>query len=326
MEIQVDGETHAVSSALGGDWRSLVLEQPKPSDREYQVDGSDTTATDDRNALFIAGLLNTPLYKLDAFLRDESSYSRWEWLSIVDLATGQAVAPDGVLPADFRVDVDLRRPEAVARLWLVNAAGDRKEGLELDRDMRNARWVVDHGQGAEALPSWFFPEQPAPFAAELLQLLGRTLVAAYALVLAALGLGWLLAFARRPWVAFSVEAHQAHGTRPVPPTMASRARSLGRAHPDLALAAWLVLAAVVTMSSITSCRTSSTRCRTRFRRVCSPRPALAARAVLPEAFKGPFEVVWQGQLFSQYPPGARPLRAGQAGHLEWLVGPLLAWC
>ncbi|HEY2595615.1 MAG TPA: hypothetical protein VGK33_17115, partial [Chloroflexota bacterium] len=172
--LDVDGQTPAVSSALGGDWRSVVLDQPGPANREYQIDGSDTTATDDRNTPLITDLLSTPLYRFDAFLRDESSYSRWERLAIVDLSTGQAVAPDAVLPTDFRIDVDLRRPEAVARVWLVNAAGDQREGLELNRDMRSARWVADQGQGTHSVQSWFFPEQPAPFAAGLLQLLGRT--------------------------------------------------------------------------------------------------------------------------------------------------------
>jgi hypothetical protein len=41
------------------------------------------------------------------------------------------------------------------------------------------------------------------------------------------------------------------------------------------------------------------------------------------AFKGPFEVIWQGRLFSQYPPGAPAAYAlGQLVGLEWLVGPI----
>jgi hypothetical protein len=42
-----------------------------------------------------------------------------------------------------------------------------------------------------------------------------------------------------------------------------------------------------------------------------------------EAFKGPFEVLWQNRLFSQYPPGASAIYAlGDAVSLGWLVGPL----
>ena len=188
LQIDVDGGSRAVSSALGGQWQRLVLSQPGPLDREYQVDGSDTTSTNDRDTRFIASLLATPLYRLDAFLRDESGYSRWEHLAIIDLATGQMVPPDAPPPADFRLDVDLRRPEAISRLWLVNSAGDQREGLELDRNQRNARWVIERGAGIETPQSrWFYPEQPAPFAAEILWLVGRSVVAGYALALAALG-------------------------------------------------------------------------------------------------------------------------------------------
>jgi hypothetical protein len=43
----------------------------------------------------------------------------------------------------------------------------------------------------------------------------------------------------------------------------------------------------------------------------------------PEAFRGPFEVVWRGRIFSQYPPGAAAVYAlGRLVNLEWLVGPI----
>ena len=42
-----------------------------------------------------------------------------------------------------------------------------------------------------------------------------------------------------------------------------------------------------------------------------------------DAFRGPFEVLWQGRLFSQYPPGAPAAYAlGRLANLDWLVGPL----
>ncbi|HEX8968120.1 MAG TPA: hypothetical protein VF937_09585, partial [Chloroflexota bacterium] len=44
---------------------------------------------------------------------------------------------------------------------------------------------------------------------------------------------------------------------------------------------------------------------------------------LADSFKGPFEVVWQGRIFSQYPPGAPAVYAvGRLVGLEWLMGPL----
>src|SRR5207302_10471984 len=153
---------------------------------------------------------------------DESSYSRWEHLSLVDLATGGVVSPESELPTEFRLRADLRRPEARATVWLVGSSPDRREGLELDRDRRNARWMIQRGGGIDALPRWFFPEQPASFAAELVQQVGRAAAAAYALALASFALGWAIARLR-----FRVNLSYAPFVR------------------DAVLAAWLVAAALV---------------------------------------------------------------------------------
>src|SRR5207237_7275517 len=118
---------------------------------------------------------------------------------VVDLTTGQTRSvvdnndhDDSPLPSDFRIEAALRRPEAAARLWLDGATSDQREGLELDRDRRNARWLVQRSGVTEALPRWFFPEQPAPFAAELLHLVGRAAVAGYALLILALATSWVV--------------------------------------------------------------------------------------------------------------------------------------
>jgi hypothetical protein len=248
-------------------------------------------------------LLSSPLYRFDAWLRDESSYSRWEQLRLVDLSTGQVVPIDSDLPADFRLDVVLRRPEAAARVWLLGQGTDRREGLELDRDRRNARWLVQRDVGTDALPRWFFPEQPAPFAAELLQLLGRSVAAGYALALAAVTLAWL---APR-----------------VPVFQRVRRISL---HPltDVVLAGWLVAAALVTTRLYHQLPHILDSVSYTFQAglFASGQLSLAAPP-LPDAFKGPFEVLWQGRIFSQYPPGAPAAYAlGSLVGLEWLVGPV----
>ena len=48
------------------------------------------------------------------------------------------------------------------------------------------------GGAVDALPRWFFPEQPAPFAAELVQQAGRAAAAGYALAVASLAIGWVI--------------------------------------------------------------------------------------------------------------------------------------
>ena len=341
VQVNVDGQTHSVPSSLPGAWRSVVLEQPRPVDREYQIDGSDTTSTDDRDQVFIAGLLDTPLYRLDAFLRDEASYSRWERLAITDLQTGRAVAPEGPLPTAFRLDVDLRRPEAAARIWLVDAAGDQREGLELDRDTRVARWLVNRDQATQALPRWFFPEQPAPFAAELLQLLGRGVFAGSGLLMVALGAAKVaraIAVAPRSAKFTHGEDGKAGPTCRPPDWAASMPLKANRGGPmaflsvervpDLALAAWLVAAALVATEQYHQLPHILDAVSYTFQAglFASGQLSLPAPPVV-QAFMGPFEVLWQGRIFSQYPPGAAALYAlGRLVNLEWLVGPFACTC
>jgi hypothetical protein len=305
LQVSVDGQTHKLTSALGGGWRRVIFEQPTPLEREYQIDGSDTTATNDRPFPRFLALLDSPLYRFDAWLRDESSYSRWEHTRAVDLATGQTLAPEAPLPSDFRIEAALRRPEAAAHLWLDDESAGR-EGLELDRDQRNARWMVQRDGATEALPRWFFPEQPAPFAAELLHLIGRAAMAGYALALAAAAISRLIRAIPR---VREVDLKQLPHSRVVT---------------DVALSGWLVAAGLVTTRLYHQLPHILDAVSYTFQAglFATGQLALAAPPAA-EAFKGPFEVIWQGRMFSQYPPGAPAVYAlGEVVGLAWLVGPL----
>jgi hypothetical protein len=300
LQVEVDGAEHQVPVAVASGWRGVEVEQPGPIEREYQVDGSDTTSTNDRNPAVMARLVGTPLYAFDAWLRDEGSYSRWEHLRVVDLANGQSIAADGPLPPSFQVDADLRRPEAPARLWLVGPTDDIRQGLELDRDRRDARWVTAGPTGERSLPRWFFPEQPLPFAAGLLELIGRAAAAAYALAVASWLLGGLvlprrLALGSMPWA-------------------------------EGALTGWLLLVVLVSWRAYHQLPHILDAMAYTFQAAVfsSGRLALAAPP-LPDAFKGPFQVIVDGRWFGQYPPGAAAAyAAGRLLSVEWLVGPLAA--
>jgi hypothetical protein len=375
LVVQVDGADHALSAALGTTWRGVVLEQPGPLLREYQVDGSDTTSTNDRDPRFLASVLHTPPYPFDAWLRDEGSFSRWERVRIVDPATGQAL-PARVVESDgpsghrtelafadanqpgaalgaFRVEAALRRPEAAAHLWLVPTAPGQQEGLELDRDRRNARWLIQRGSVTEPLPRWFFPEQALPFAANLLHLVGRATAAGYALALSAALFAMLCAaLARSALVAHLVRPSAARGPRrdtatprPPPSSMrgepsrepsqqepqasheASQLRGLSTTlaalrWPDIILAVWLLGAGVVAtrlfqqLPHIIDAVSYSFQAGVfRTGQVSLPVPALEG------AFKGPFQIIWHERWFSQYPPGA-PFAYALGGllGLSWVVG------
>ncbi|GAC1321397.1 MAG: hypothetical protein NVSMB2_18110 [Chloroflexota bacterium] len=312
LSVTVDGHTHVVQSSVGPDWRGIARVSPGPAEREYQIDGSDTTSTGDREVGgFFSGLAGTPLYGVSAWLRDEGSYSRWENVRAVDLETGLQVDPQEPLPPRFRLEAFLRRPEAAARLWLLGTTAGQREGLELDRDRRNARWIVDRDGVQTPLPRWFFPEEPWPFAAEILQLVGRSAAAGLGLVLVS-GIG-------SPLPTPSPRSPRGGGltTRRGLSTLGGLtgvvlpvwfgAAALG--------AAWVfgqrphILDAVayVTQAHIFSSGALSV-----------PAPPLA------NAFKGPFALLWNNRLFTQYPPGAAAFYAvGDSIHVAWLVGPLL---
>jgi hypothetical protein len=319
--VTVDGQQHPLSSVLGPGWRGISFEQPGPLQREYQVDGSDTTSTDDRQPLVITDLLDSPLYRFDAWLRDESSYSRWERVRLVDLATGQAVDTSSSVPNDFRLDAVLRRPEAAAHLWLLGPNDDRREGLELDRDRRNARWVIQRSGGTDVLPRWFFPERAAPFAAELVHLAGRSAAAAYALVVA----GMLVARSLKR-LPLPVPVGAASG-EPFTGQSALRAatpRGRGDFATQLILPFWLLAAALVTTRLYHQMPHILDAVSYTFQAGLFVSGRLAMDAgPLAAAVRGPFEALSNGRLFSQYPPGAPAAYAvGQFVGLEWLVGPL----
>jgi len=316
--VRVDGTQHVVSAASGSTWRGIDLDQPGALLREYQLDGSDTTSTNDRRIGVLEPVLETPLYALDAWLRDEGSYSRWERIRLSDPDTDQPLAHSVALSATpfgqrtelafrssaFRIEASLRRPEAPAHLWLLSSVPEQQEGLELDRDRRNARWIVQRGGVTEPQPRWFFPEQPMPFAAELLHLAGRSAAAGYALVLAVLGLSRMIPAPER----FDPDA-------------------IMRRLPLIAnavLAAWLLAVGIVTTRLYHQVphildAVSYTFQAGVFR---AARLWLEAPAI-EDAFKGPFQVIWHEQWFSQYPPGAAAAYAlGGLVGLQWLVGPV----
>jgi hypothetical protein len=212
-------------------------------------------------------------------------------------------------------------------VWLVGATLEQREGLELDRDKRNARWAFVRGNRLESLPRWFFPEQPAPFAAEVMHLVGRSGVAAYALAIAALVGGFAVratAAARLRFQGRRTHETQDEGAASARERRSPRSLAVSWLAMDVLLGAWLVAAALVTTRLYHQLPHILDAVSYTFQAglFASGQLALGAPPLAP-AFKGPFEVLWQGRLFSQYPPGAPAAYAlGRLLSLEWLVGPL----
>jgi hypothetical protein len=307
--INVDGSVHTLPAPVDRPWASVHLIQPDPTEREYQVDGSDVTSRKDRDPDEIRALQSTPLYQLDAWLRDEDSYSRWDNVRVLDATDGHVIA-DGQqaveatrLPPAFRLEANLRRPEAAALIDLSTDAPPFHGVVEIGRDNKTVLWSVGE-RGSQNKGSWFFPEQPQPFAAGLLQLLGRSAAAGYLIVL----LAWLIGLVARP--------------------LARPLARLGRVRLSLAVAGvgglWLAGACWVTIHLYHQLPHIIDAAAYYFEStvLASGRFYFEAPTMV-EAFKGDFETVVNGHWFGQYPPGAPALYAlGSVVGLAWLIGPL----
>ncbi|MBV9583241.1 MAG: glycosyltransferase family 39 protein [Chloroflexi bacterium] len=329
VTLDVDGSQHVFNPKAPGPWTHVQLAQPDPTQREYQLDGSDVTSRKDRDPNEIRAMETSPLYQVAAWLRDESSYSRWDDARLTDLSDGQVVATgrDAVeaaaLPAAFRLEASLRRPEGLSRIDLSTDQPPYHGVLEIRRDGRSMSWSVGE-RGSDQVAHWLFPDQPAPVAAELLQLLGRSAIAGYALLLLAWALGWVVSRFHRITAAPSVDASDS--TLESGPDVKAHSGSR-RARVGIIAAvslAWLAVASWVTIRLYhqlphvvdAAAYYFETNIFRSGRLWFDPPPSV-------NYLKSYFETVMDGRWFAQYPPGAPAVYAlGSLAGLAWLMGPL----
>ena len=314
VTITTDGGQHLVHRPTDIRWDHLQFEQPGPEDREVQIDGSETVGRGDREASYIRTLEANPLYIIGAWLRDESGFSRWENVRLFDaetgevLADGRAAAEATTLPAAFRLQAAIRHPEAPARIWLTIRDQPFREGLQFERNAHSAAWVREPARGMEPV-QWFFPVEPGPFAANLLQLAGRSCAAGYLLVLGILLLGW--AAARAPGLLAATERVEVAAAKFLVPTLAL-ASLVGSAWISVALYHQLPHMLDATNYYIQAGMFLSGH-------FWFEPPPLAKFFTLNN------QVLWDHRWFVQYPPGAPAAYAlGRVVGLAWLVGPLAA--
>jgi hypothetical protein len=312
--IDADGSQHKFPAPTNSAWAHVQFTQPRPEDREFQIDGSDVTARKDRDPDQVRAWTGTLYYQFAAWLRDEGSFSRWEDVRLFDLANGTLVAEGreaveaAGLPPAFRLEARLRGPEALAQIDLTTGDPVFHGIVEINRDTRSVRWLTGP-EGHKQEGAWYFPEQPAPFAAELLQLVGRAAAAGYALLVGAGLIAWLLS--RLP-----VLPRLAERLTPGPRT--------GRLLLVLVGGVWLAAAAWVTVRLYHQLPHIVDAAAYHFemgvlrsgRLWFQPPP-------LSQFFKYYFETTDNGRWFAQYPPGAPAVYAlGSLVGLEWLMGPL----
>jgi len=312
-EVALDGSQHAVIVPEREVDAHIRFEQPGPLQREYQIDGSDTTTRNDLGPAQFVSAQDAAWYHVMAWLRDEDSYSRWEDARLVDLADGRVVAygrgaaEASPLPTAFRLEAALRRPESPATIWMESFNSSSRAGFRIDRDQHRASWLT--GPDADEATAWFFPEDPWPFAAESLHLVGRTAAAGFGLFAIMGGLGLVVQGVRR-----RLRGHLASPPA-LPPAAAITAMVFGL---WLTAAVWITVRVYHQLPHIVDAEAYYFQARI----LETGRTWLQA----PDGVRlldGLQQVIWNDRWFSQYPPGAPAVyAAGGLVGLAWLMGPL----
>ncbi|HVB22924.1 MAG TPA: hypothetical protein VNG51_13355 [Ktedonobacteraceae bacterium] len=198
--------SESVSLGTVGQPTQLVFSPHDPVIHEYQIDGTDSTNNYTLDQTYINSIASSPYYRFQSWMRDLEGTSRWRnaqvWLNGREQQSVQwpVNGSSMTLPAaqSLHINVQLQRPETLMTLTLLSAGG-RIVTITLDRNDRQIQ--VSHfvpGQSNDASPTTtFFPIDPAPFAAMVLDTLIRiTLWAVLVLlvvVIAEMGIGLIVA-------------------------------------------------------------------------------------------------------------------------------------
>ena len=309
-QVQMDGGQHAVVMPDLGSGARIRFEQPGPAEREYQIDGSDTTSRNDRDVSQFNSVQAAAWYRLMAWLRDEDSYSRWQDIRLRDLNDGHLIAQGreaveaSALPAAFSIESALQRPEAPATIRIEAADGSMQAELSIERDSHRARWRT--GADDDNAPTWFFPNDAWPFAAEILHLVGRSAAAAMGVlaIMAAVGL------AVQRSAALTSRSHLAH-----PPAWALGAAIVGV---WFTAVLWVTVRVYHQLPHIVDAQAYYFQAR-----ILETGRTWLEQPRIVQLLDGFQQVEWNGRWFSQYPPGAPALyAAGGMFGVAWLVGPL----
>ncbi|HEX9069152.1 MAG TPA: hypothetical protein VF807_10320, partial [Ktedonobacterales bacterium] len=218
LDVTLTLTRDAVGVVADGTTLSLALAQPPTelrltpqgaTPREIQVDGSDSLNNFDQDPSWLARVSGTPWYGFLAWMRDMSSYSRWEDAAIIATRGGQVISRQqtGDNPARITlpeadstvVRLTLRRPEAATGIEVHCGAATCAE-ITLDRNNRVFALLPGATPVADSSAGVFFPRQPWPFFAMVvydLATAGLWCLALLALATAlTAALAWLVRLAR----------------------------------------------------------------------------------------------------------------------------------
>jgi hypothetical protein len=363
MTLMVGSQTVPLSRGTAP--KVLFFPVQDPAIHEYQIDGSDSTNNYTLDVNYIHRISSSLYYRFQSWMRDLEGTSRWRNLQIwsgsrlVETVAwpegGQTIA----LPSagSLRISLELQRPETPRSLMLIGSDGSSLQ-ITLDRNDRFIS-VTRTGSFASALPAretTFFPRDSAPFAAEVLDTLMRSMLWATLLILLVWGLEALAgatllrlpgcqehqvareaaraaAWLREQWY------QHARGLS----ALRSRLRDAVRAQLHWPLRLYRRLTAAVhplaLLALVGSCAYTLWIARVEYNGEPHIYDAAAylfaakmyamgrlwvALPPTPDLFPGPFMVQFEGRWFAQYPPGtALTLTPGLWLGMPYAVEPLL---
>jgi hypothetical protein len=314
----------------------VLVVRPAATTREIQIDGSDSLNNFDQDPLYFARLASSPYYQFQAWMRDMPSYSDWSDLSAAVATNGgksdtRQYGSDSALlalPSGHTVtfNASLVRAETPPSIQFIC---DNIPCAELVVD-RNDRYVVVRSLATDVPQDEqrvYFPEQPWPFAAEIVNLIARGLLWSLAL----LGLIFTLSLALT-WLASRQGVTTF--TQALPERMGALVRRLPRR--IWRVDRWDALALLVAGASFAATLTVAlvqfhakphildasayyfqAKIFASGRLTATPPSDLAA-------FQGPFMIAGAGRWFAQYAPGTSAMLAlGMLAGAPWIVEPLL---
>jgi hypothetical protein len=333
-DFEIDGQRLALT------WTrrptEVLIIHPDATTREIQIDGSDSLNNFDQDTAYFARLAASPYYQFQAWMRDMPSYSDWSDLSAAVMADGvetdvRHYQPDSTLlalPAGETVtfSASLIRPETPTS---VEFLCDNTPCAEVVVD-RNDRYAVARTLAA-GVPQdeqrIYFPTQPWPFAAEVVNLVSRVLLWSLALIallfLLALALAWIMSRPRIAHLAQSIADRLGALWRRIPAQLwrIDRWDTLALLVAGASFAATLTVALVQFHGEPHILDASAYYFQAKIfasgRLSAAPPDDLAA-------FQGPFMLAGAGRWFAQYAPGTSALLAlGMLAGAPWIIEPLL---
>ncbi len=363
VEIDVEGGTATLqvdSQTLRlGNISTLVALQFAPHDpvvHEYQIDGTDSTNNLTLDPTYLQSISSSPYYRFQSWMRDLDGTSRWHNLEVSANSRslgGTAWPPNGsqvALPnaGSIRISVELQRPETPMTLNLIEAGGAILH-ITLDRNDRQIAVTRDvPGQAAnQPVISAFFPTNPLPFAAMVIDSLVRIALWAVLLLLVVLVGEIATGLARAKWPRSRPPVTRIPPDSPTTPPdgLASIKetkksiiapslylhklwRSLTKAIHPVALIALIGSLVFVSWISLVQYNAEPHIYDASAYLFAAKMYALGHLSIpIPTAidrFPGPFMVMFNGQWFGQYEPGTSlTLVPGIWLGIPWLVEPIL---